>query len=294
MRRRRRASARELETAAAARPAPRARSQAARARAPPLPAAGGEALAMLVRRGLAPRPVKPDLPWPEDLDEETAARLSERLGHYAFRLFLRGAILLGPGPFAPARATRFLSSAQGRAMAEDLVALGLAAPAPRSRFVLVHRAHTFGPALEWWIARELRERLLLDVAYGIRSGAPGVGGDLDVVAAGEGKLVYVELKSSPPKHLTGVEVAAFLRRVDALRPDVAVFAMDTALRLGDKVLPMFAGALGEGAARPRRVIRDTWALTPHLYVANARQDLVENLCRAIAEGFKARGPGGPG
>jgi hypothetical protein len=28
-------------------------------------------------------------------------------------------------------------------------------------------------------------------------------------------------------------------------------------------------------------------------VANARQDLVENLCRAIAEGFRARGPEGP-
>jgi hypothetical protein len=50
---------------------------------------------------------------------------------------------------------------------------------------------------------------------------------------------------------------------------------------------------GEPAPRPRRVIRDTWALTPHLYLANARQDLVENLCRAIAEGFLARGPEGP-
>ncbi|HYG70123.1 MAG TPA: hypothetical protein VD838_20780, partial [Anaeromyxobacteraceae bacterium] len=108
--------------------------------------------------------------------------------------------------------------------------------------------------------------------------------------------VYLELKSSPPKHLSTAEVRAFLRRVVALRPDVAVFAIDTALRLGDKVLPMFAAALGQRSAaftRPRHVIRDTWALTPHLYVASAKQDLVENLCRAIAEGLKARGPAGP-
>jgi hypothetical protein len=248
---------------------------------------------MLVRRGLAPRPLKPDLPWPEDLDDAAAEQLAERLGHYAFRLFLRGAILRGPGPFAPAEATAYVSAAQAREMADALVALGVAVAAPRGRCRLVRPARTFGPALEWWVARSLRARLLLDVAFGIRSGAPGVGGDLDVVAAGEGKLVYVELKSSPPKHLSDAEVAAFLRRVAALRPDVAVFAMDTALRLADKVLPMFAAALGERAPRPRRVIRDTWALTPHLYVTNARQDLVENLCRAIAEGFRARGPEGP-
>jgi hypothetical protein len=248
---------------------------------------------MLVRRGLTPRPMTPELPWAAELDEATADRLVERLGHYAFRLFFRGAILRGSGPFAPAEATAYLSAAQARAMADELVALGLAVAVPRGRFRLVQSAHSFGPVLEWWVARSLRTRLLLDVASGIRSGAAGVGGDLDVVAAGEGKLVYVELKSSPPKHLTDEEVRAFLRRVGALRPDVAVFAMDTALRLADKVLPMFAAALGERAPPPRRVIRDTWALTPHLYVANARQDLVENLCRAIADGFRARGPEGP-
>jgi hypothetical protein len=63
--------------------------------------------------------------------------------------------------------------------------------------------------------------------------------------------------------------------------------------LGERVLRVFVVALGDRAPRPRRVIRDTWALTPHLYLANARQDLVENLCRAIAEGFLARGPEGP-
>lgn len=278
-----RRTARDLEAAAAARPAPPG------PRAPPR----GEALAMLVRRGLDPRPAPPDLPWPDDLPEASLDALAERLGHYAFRLFLRGAILRGPEAFRPVEATRYLSAAQARAMAEDLVALGVASRAVAGRCRLVRPARTFGPALEWWIARALRTRLLVDVATGIRTGAPGVGGDLDVVAAGEGKLVYVELKSSPPKHLGQAEVAAFLRRVAAVRPDVAVFAMDTALRLADKVLPMFADALGPAAPPPRRVVRDTWALTPHVYLASAKQDLVENLCRAIAEGIRALAPDAP-
>jgi hypothetical protein len=247
---------------------------------------------MLRRRGLDPRPAPPDLPFDPAAPPGLLAAISERLGHYAFRLFLRGAILR-PGGFAPREATRYVDAQKARELAEACVALGLAAPLPRGRYRLVGRARSFGGTLEWWLARALRERLALEVASGVRTGARGVGGDLDVVAAGEGKLVYVEAKSSPPKHVSAAEVRAFLGRVRAARPDVALFVVDTALRLSDKLLPMFADALArEGAAPPppRRVVRETWALGPHLFLVNAREDLVENVCRAVAEGIRALGP----
>ncbi len=275
---RRRPTAPELEKAAAARKSPR--------RAPAL--AGGEALAMLVRRGFEPRPAPLDLPFAPDLDECAADRIADRLGHYAFRLFLRGAILRR-GPFSPVRATRFLTAAQARRMAEDLVELELARPVPGGRYRLIRRASSFGGTLEWYLARELGRRLGLDVCAGVRSGAAGVGGDLDVVAAAEGKLLYLEVKSSPPKHLTDAEVAAFVRRVRVLRPELALFVMDTALRLSDKVVPMLRQALGPGP-RPRRVVRETWEVAPGLYAVNARQDLLENVCRAIADGLRSRSP----
>ena len=53
-------------------------------------------------------------------------------------------------------------------------------------------------------------------------------------------------RRSPPKHLSDGEVAAFFDRLRLLRPDVALFVVDTALRLGDKVVPM----LGAELARP--------------------------------------------
>jgi hypothetical protein len=56
---------------------------------------------------------------------------------------------------------------------------------------------------------------------------------------------------------------------------------------------MFAEALGPGAAPPRRIFRETWALGPSLYLVNAREDLVENVCRAIAEGLRALAPDVP-
>ena len=247
---------------------------------------------MLRRRGLAPRVTRRSrLPFPPGLPVDALERVAARLGHYSFRLFLRGA-LLARGPFSPEGATRYLTQDDARAHAEWLVEEGLARRVPGGSYALVRPVHGFGEVLEWWVGRELARRLALDVATGVRFPAAGVGGDLDVVAAAEGKLLYVELKSSPPKHLTDAEVDAFLRRVRALRPDVAVFAIDTALRLGDKVLPMLSAALGPAAA-PRRLSRDNWALGPHLFAVNARQDLVLNLEQAIAEGLRALAPPPP-
>lgn len=247
---------------------------------------------MLVRRGFQATVAPLDLPFPADLDAATTERLAERLGHYAFRLFLRGAILRR-GSFTPAEATRYLEAAQATEMAEELVALGLAAREEGGRYRLLHPVRNFGGTLEWYVARELRGRLGFDVAAGVKFHAPQVGGDLDVVAAAEGRLLYLEMKSSPPKHLAPDEVGAFFRRVRALRPHVAVFVMDTALRLSDKVLPQLQAELTPPAPEPRRVLREVWALTPYLYVVNARQDLMTNVGIAIAEGLRALSPPPP-
>jgi hypothetical protein len=282
----RRLSASELEHRAA-----RAGFRAPGTRAAPGVAAdGGEALAMLVRRGLRPRLARADLPFPRDLGAAAADRIAERLGHYGFRLFLRGAIL-ARGPFRAEDATRYLDLEQAERAGDALVELGLADRLDEGRLRLRKTPRSFGPTLEWWVARELARRLAVDVAWGVRSGAPGVGGDLDVVAAVEGKLVYLELKSGPPKHLMAAEVSAFLRRLRALRPHLSIFALDTALRLADKVLPMLTEAVGP--AEPRRLRRDVWCVAPGLYAASARADLVENLCLAVGDGLAALAPEPP-
>ena len=280
----RRLDAREQERRAAARGVSR--------RAPALAVAGGtgEALAMLARRGLHPRLARPDLPFPRDLEPEAAGRIAEKLGHYGFRLFLRGAILAG-GPFRPEDATRYLEPAAARRAGEALVALGLAVELD-GRLRLRQPARSFGGTLEWWVARELSRRLAVDVAWGVRSGAPGVGGDLDVVAAAEGKLAYLELKSGPPKHLMPTEVSSFFRRLRALRPHFSVLVLDTALRLSDKVLPMLSEALSRPGP-PERIRRDVWRVAPGLYAAGARGDLMENVCLAFGDGLAALAPDPP-
>jgi hypothetical protein len=248
----------------------------------------GEVFAMLLRRGFHPKPGPPDLPFPPDFDEPHQERLARRLDHYAFRLFLRGAIQRAGG-FRPAETTRYVEGPAARDMAEHLVALGLAERVGRSRYRLLHPPRSFGGTLEWYLARELAARLGFDAATGLRFGAPGVGGDLDVVAAAEGRLLYLEAKSSPPRQISEEEVRAFFDRLEVLRPDLALFVVDTALRLGDKVVPMLATELarraGRGAA-PRRIVREVWGLTPRLFAVGAKGQLSANLAAAVTEGLR--------
>jgi hypothetical protein len=284
-----RLTAREQERAAARRPARRRR--ALREAAPPL-TSSGEALAMLRRRGFDAKPGRSDLPFPMDFPDEGTERLSRHLGHYAFRLFLRGA-MQHPEGFRPAEVTRYVGANEARRMAEELCALGLAEGTGRGRYRLLHPTRSFGGTLEWYVARELRERLGFDTAAGVRFGAPGIGGDLDVVAAAEGRMVLLELKSSPPRQLDEAEVAAFFDRLSALRPDLALFVVDTALRLGDKVVPMLLADLERRSGRtlrPRRLGRELWALGPRLYAVGAKGDLVANLARALAAGLRSLAP----
>lgn len=283
----RRKTAREMELRAAA--------------APPFRAGGpstlaGEAAAMLVRRGLQPRATRSNLPFPQDLGQEAAVRLSELLGHYAFRLFLRGAIQKSEG-FAAEEATRYVQGAAVRTFADALVELGIARPLVNDRYRLTYPATSFGPTLEWYVARELARRFRFDVMAGVKVRAHGVGGDLDVVAAAEGKLVYLELKSSPPKHLSDVEIRAFFDRLRVLRPDITLFVVDTALRLSDKVVPMLVAEVNRRSldvtVTARSVERELWAVTPHVYAVNSNPDLMRNIGRAIAEGLATLAPTAP-
>ncbi len=248
---------------------------------------------MLARRGLRPQKVRRETPFPPQFGEQSAELLASFLCHYAFRLFLRGAIQK-PGEFLPAETTKYLNADKAREYAESLVVLGLAERVADKRYRLMWPVKTFGDMLEWYVARELRRRFGFDVASGVKLHVRGVGGDLDVVASAEGKLIYLELKSSPPKHLTTAEVRAFFDRLSILRPDVTLFVVDTALRLGDKILPMlveqYSSCIGRVPLKPKQIASELWALTPHLYIVNGRRDLMANIGRAIAAGLLALSP----
>jgi hypothetical protein len=256
------------------------------------PAATGEAMAMLSRRGLRPEITSGDVPFPQSIEGALAEKLCKWLSHYAFRLFLRGAIQRAEG-FLPEETTRYLDKTQSRNYAETLVTLGLAERTSRGRYRLIWPAGNFGGTLEWYVGRELERKFGFSVATGVKLHVRGGGGDLDVVAAAEGKLIYLELKSSPPRNLAASEIGAFSDRLNLLRPDIAIFVVDTALRLSDKVIPMLIEEFRRrehSLNKPIRIDTRLWALAPHIYAVNGSRNLMDNIMRAIAAGLRALSP----
>jgi hypothetical protein len=61
--------------------------------------------------------------------------------------------------------------------------------------------------------------------------------------------------------------------VHLIAPHLALFVVDTVIRLADKVVPMLANELVRRSAAPptpRRVERGFWAIGQRLYIVNSR------------------------
>ena len=62
-------------------------------------------------------------------------------------------------------------------------------------------------------------------------------------------MVYVEIKSSPPRGIERGEIGSFLARITDLLPDIAFLFNDTQLRMKDKIVLMFEEELYDTALR---------------------------------------------
>jgi hypothetical protein len=103
---------------------------------------------------------------------------------------------------------------------------------------------------------------------------PCIGGDYDVLGRFNGAVLYIEVKSSPPKQIYAAEISAFFDRVLDLFPEIAVFFMDTELRMKDKIVPMFEEVLAKKNALPPAVTRmekELFQIESRIFIINARR-----------------------
>ena len=139
---------------------------------------------------------------------------------------------------------------------------------------------SFGETLEWYIAELFKRELGSEAVWGVKFKRPRVGGDYDVIAKFDGSLLYMEVKSSPPKQIYDSEIAAFLDRVDDLAPAIAVFLMDTELRMKDKLVPMFEKELKERLKKPPDVLRmqrELFQVRDRIFIINAKESILRNI-----------------
>lgn len=213
----------------------------------------------------------------------------EMLHRYSFRLFLRDAIK-HQERFSIEMLTRYATARTVRAYSDHLVRAGLVEAVAGGYRLIRQPVLSFGPTLEWYVAELLKREFGAEVLRGVKFRRPRVGGDYDVLARLDGALLYIEVKSSPPKQIYDSEVAAFLDRVEDLAPEVAVFLMDTELRMKDKIVPMFEKELTRRSDSPPPVLRlerELFQLQDRIFIVNAKESLAGNLARVVSRYFRS-------
>lgn len=203
------------------------------------------------------------------------------LRHYSFRLLLRD-VLVHRVAFTLADLQKYCSRAAARRYLEALKCGRVVSPRGRGRYALARsRVSSFGDTLEWLVANVLEREFSIPALWNVRVERLPGGGDCDVLGLVEGRMIYVETKSSPPRHIEQRQVAAFFDRLEALQPDMAIFLEDTKLRMRDKLVPMFeietARRLASDPPEIVRVAGEIFTIRNRVFLANVDPDLTRAI-----------------
>lgn len=253
--------------------------------------------AMLKRRGFRIFKKEPPddllVPAGEFVDEYYAM-----LRKYSFRLFLRDIIKHQP-LFTPEQVARYATREVTGEYIRRLADMDLIARRDDAYMFNKSPVRNFGATLEWFIAEIFRREFASDAIWGIKMKRPLVGGDYDLLAKIDGSILYMEIKSSPPKQIYRNEITAFFSRAYDLVPGIAVFFVDTELRMKDKMVPMFEDELRSRFQNPpgvKRMERELFEVAavehalPMMFIINAKDSIAANIERVLARYFRNRVP----
>ncbi len=212
----------------------------------------------------------------------------EMMKKYSFRLFLRDSIKHQES-FTVEMLTRYATADVTGEYVDYLLEIGLAEK-NGSRYRLVKRPiKSFGETLEWFLAEIFMREFAAEATWGVKFKRPRVGGDYDLIAKVDGSILYMEVKSSPPKQIYANEITAFFERVFDLSPEVAVFFMDTELRMKDKIVPMFEEELKKRFSEPPQVLRmekELFQMLDRIFIINAKDSIVNNIEKVLSWYFR--------
>jgi len=216
----------------------------------------------------------------------------QMLHKYSFRLFLRD-VIKHQRLFTLEQVARYATPGVTKNYLEYLISIKLIKKRTNAYALIKGPIKSFGVTLEWYIAEVFKREFGSEAVWGVKFKRPEVGGDYDVIAKFDGALLYMEVKSSPPKQIYDSEVAAFLDRVDDLSPEIAVFFMDTELRMKDKIVPMFEAELARRHSSPpevTRMERELFQIRNRVFIINAKEDIIRNLEKVLYHYYKTREP----
>lgn len=231
----------------------------------------------------------------EDLLIPAAACLDDyyaMLHKYSFRLLLRDVIKY-QDHFTLEQVTRYATAGVTKEYVRYLVSIGLVGKKSGGYEIINRPIKSFGETLEWYIAEIFKREFGSEAVWSVKFKRPAVGGDYDVIAKFGGSLLYMEVKSSPPKQIYDSEIAAFLDRVADLSPEIAVFFMDTELRMKDKIVPMFESELRRrfsDAPAVLRMERELFQIRDSIFIINAKESIIRNIEKVLDRYHKSHEP----
>jgi hypothetical protein len=213
------------------------------------------------------------------------------LRRYSFRLFLRDVIKHRPR-FTLHDVTRYATREVTSEYIAYLVETGLALPEKGGYRLINGPIRSFGETLEWFLAEIFKREFASEAIWGVKMKRPGVGGDYDLLAKIDGAILVMEVKSSPPRQVYQNEIRSFFDRSCDLMPELALFFMDTELRMKDKIVPMFEEELKRRFPQPPEIKRlekelfEVQTEKPRVFIINAKDSIIANIEKVLAEYFR--------
>lgn len=208
----------------------------------------------------------------------------EKLKKYSFRLFLRD-VIKHQNFFTLGKVTRFATKEVTTQYIDFLLKAAIAEPAKRGYRLKKRPIKSFGETLEWFVSSLMEKEFEAETAWGVKFKRPNVGGDYDLIAKIDSSILYMEVKSSPPRQIYDKEITAFLNRVSDLSPEISIFFMDTELRMKDKIVPMFEVELKRRYKKTvpvTRVVKELFHINKKIFIINSKPTVMANIERVLS------------
>ena len=242
---------------------------------------------LLKRRGFRIYKKEPsdDLLLPEDTFRRS---FYEMFRKYSFRLFLRE-VIKHQQFFTLEQVARYATSEVTRDYLQYMIGIGLIERTSGGFELLPRPIKSFGETLEWFVAEIFRVEFAAEAIWGIRFKRPRVGGDYDLIAKVDSSILYMEIKSSPPKQIYLPEISAFFDRVSDLSPEISIFFVDTELRMKDKIVVMFEEELQKRHSHPpklARIQKELFQIWDRIFIINAKDSITTNIEKVLSWYFR--------
>lgn len=212
----------------------------------------------------------------------------EMMKKYSFRLFLRDVIKY-QSFFRLENVARYATSEVTKDYLEYIRKIGLVEKLSDGFRLSLGPIKSFGETLEWFVSETFKMEFAAEAIWGIKFKRPKVGGDYDLIAKVDGAILYMEIKSSPPKQIYQKEITAFFDRLSDLLPEMGIFFVDTELRMKDKIVPMFEEESKVRYVNPPKIMRmekELFQIEDRIFIINAKDSVAANIEKVLSWYFR--------